>query len=81
MLIGWTADILADANVYAEHAHRNPPSTAPQMDDVKLAIQARLEQTMSTPWPREVPSFLLFFYLPNEAILISGFNYIFSMLL
>lgn len=46
----YVVDVLEDAQVYSEHASKSAIDT----DDVKLAVQARVNQSFSQPPPREV---------------------------
>jgi hypothetical protein len=62
MMVGYTADVLTDSLLYAEHARGGQSSTAtthgpvvPSLDDVRLAVQARTEGSIV---PKEVRSFL-----------------------
>lgn len=48
----YTADVLVDATAYAEHAGRGP-GAAVTLDDVKLAVQARLQSSFLQPPARE----------------------------
>lgn len=51
----YVVDVLTDAQVYSEHAGK----AAIDCDDVKLAIQSKVNFSFSQPPPREVPD--LFF--------------------
>ncbi|RZR70889.1 hypothetical protein BHM03_00002090 [Ensete ventricosum] len=61
----YVVDVLSDAQVYADHASK----TAIDPDDVRLAIQSKVNFSFSQPPPREVrpPPFPLF---PNPLTLI-----------
>lgn len=47
-------DILSDALVYAEHAGRAHAAHGPDVEDVRLAVQAKVEHSMSGPMSKEV---------------------------
>ncbi|MBW0476472.1 hypothetical protein O181_016187 [Austropuccinia psidii MF-1] len=49
----YTVDILSDALVYAEHAGRASTSHGPDVEDVRLAVQAKVEHSMSEPMSKE----------------------------
>lgn len=53
----YVVDVLTDAQVYSEHASK----TAIDCDDLKLAIQSKVNFSFSQPPPREV-TFLAFTY-------------------
>lgn len=57
---GYTLEILQDAQAYAEHAQRprdpsNPAaSSSPlEVDDLRMAVQSKLEHSYSSPLPKE----------------------------
>ena len=52
-LPGYVTDILDDAKVYCSHANKKNID----VDDVKLAIQCRLDHSFTTPPPRDVSAF------------------------
>lgn len=75
-IAGYTGEVLSDALVYSDHGHRgahpsmNAQSNAGQgtnslsMADVRLAIQAKTEQGINTPWPKDAsPSSTLSIFL------------------
>lgn len=47
---GYVTDILDDAKVYASHANKKVIDA----DDVKLAVQCKMDHTFTTPPPRDV---------------------------
>ena len=49
----YTVDILSDALVYAEHAGRAHAAHGPDVEDVRLAVQAKVEHSMSVPMSKE----------------------------
>ncbi|KAG0148612.1 hypothetical protein CROQUDRAFT_75281 [Cronartium quercuum f. sp. fusiforme G11] len=49
----YTVDILSDAMVYADHAGRGHASHGPDVEDVRLAVQAKVEHSMSAPMTKE----------------------------
>ncbi|KAA1118917.1 Transcription initiation factor TFIID subunit 9 [Puccinia graminis f. sp. tritici] len=49
----YTVDILSDALVYAEHAGRAHAAHGPDVEDVRLAVQAKVEHSMSGPMSKE----------------------------
>ena len=54
---GWTSEVLQDSLVYREHAAGKNASAgtgAPTLDDVRLAIQAKVEYTASSTLSKEV---------------------------
>lgn len=51
----YVVDVLTDAQVYSEHAGKS----AIDSDDVKLAIQSKVNFSFSQPPPREVLHFML----------------------
>ncbi|XP_049387086.1 transcription initiation factor TFIID subunit 9-like [Solanum stenotomum] len=48
----YVVDVLTDAQVYSEHAGK----ASIDSDDIKLAIQSKVNFSFSQPPPREVPS-------------------------
>ena len=58
----YTAQVLSDSLVYAEHAGR--PNKL-EMDDVTLAVQARVGWEFGGRVPKEVPKISCFFFVPN----------------
>lgn len=58
----YTAHVLTDANVYAEYAGR---AGKIEMDDVVLAVQARVGWEFGGRVPKEVPRFSLVLTRPN----------------
>jgi transcription initiation factor TFIID subunit 9B len=58
----YTAHVLTDANVYAEYAGR---AGKIEMDDVVLAVQARVGWEFGGRVPKEVPRFPLAITRPN----------------
>lgn len=52
--LGYTVDILSDAMVYADHAGRAQAVHGPDVEDVRLAVQAKVEHSMSGPMSKEV---------------------------
>ncbi|KAL3616691.1 Transcription initiation factor TFIID subunit 9 [Castilleja foliolosa] len=50
LLYRYVADVLTDAHVYSEHASKSTVDS----DDVKLAIQSKVNFSFSQPPPREV---------------------------
>ena len=56
----YTAQVLSDALVYAEHAGR--PNKL-EMDDVTLAVQARVGWEFGGRVPKEVPMFFFFLFV------------------
>lgn len=75
----YVVDVLTDAQVYSEHAAK----TAIDCDDVKLAIQSKVNFSFSQPPPREVllihllpfPQFLYFllcFWLKSKSVVVLG---------
>lgn len=63
----YIVDVLTDAQVYSEHAGKSEIDC----DDVKLAIQSKLNFSFSQPPPREVILVILYFsiFLPSGYIL------------
>lgn len=59
----YIVDVLSDAQVYSEHAG----NAAIDCEDVKLAIQSKVDFSFSQPPPREViyRTPFIFFHLPN----------------
>lgn len=54
---GWTADILSETLVYHDHASKpSQPSTGPTLEDLRVAIQSKIDLTCTNAWPKEVPS-------------------------
>ena len=51
--VGYITDVLDDAKVYSSHANKKTLDC----DDIKLAIQCRMDHSFTTPPPRDV-SFL-----------------------
>ncbi|GAA94224.1 uncharacterized protein L969DRAFT_45844 [Mixia osmundae IAM 14324] len=54
----YTTEILTDALVYADHAHRglgasSAANLTPDLADVRMALKAKLEHSMSSAWPKE----------------------------
>lgn len=49
-LTGYVSDILDDARVYSSHANKKTVDA----DDVKLAIQCRMDHSFTSPPPRDV---------------------------
>jgi hypothetical protein len=49
-LSGYVSDILEDARVYSSHASKKTIDA----DDVKLAIQCRMDHSFTSPPPRDV---------------------------
>ena len=49
-LSGYVSDILEDARVYSNHASKKSIDA----DDVKLAIQCRMDHSFASPPPRDV---------------------------
>lgn len=49
----YVADVLTDAQMYSEHAEKSVIDS----DDIKLAIQSKVNFSFSQPPPREVKSF------------------------
>lgn len=49
----YTVDILSDALVYAEHAGRAHAAHGPDVEDVRLAVQAKVEHSMTSPMSKE----------------------------
>ena len=47
---GYVTDILDDAKVYSAHANKKNIDT----EDVRLAIQCKLDHSFTTPPPRDV---------------------------
>ena len=47
---GYVTDVLEDAQAYCNHAGRKDL----ELEDIKLAIQTRLDHSFTTPPPREV---------------------------
>lgn len=54
----YVVDVLGDAQTYSEHAGK----VAIDCDDVKLAIQSRVNFSFSQPPPREVSFFSLYYF-------------------
>ena len=50
LFTGYVTDILDDAKVYSTHANKKNIDT----EDVKLAVQCRLDHSYTTPPPRDV---------------------------
>ena len=49
---GYITNVLEDARVYSEHAHKKELDVS----DVKLAVQTRMDHSFTTPPPRDVSS-------------------------
>lgn len=74
---GYVTTIIEDAKIYATHAKKSNVDA----DDIKLAIQCRMDQSFTSPPPRDVscPSILqsdpahilLFFLLSSSSVLMS----------
>lgn len=50
MISGYITDVLDDAKVYASHANKKNIDA----DDVKLAVQCRMDHSLTNPPPRDV---------------------------
>lgn len=54
--LGYVTTIIEDAKIYATHAKKSNVDS----DDIRLAIQCRMDQSFTSPPPRDVsPEFLL----------------------
>ena len=51
---GYVTDILDDAKVYSNHANKKNIDA----EDVKLALQCRLDHSFTTPPPRDVSPYI-----------------------
>jgi hypothetical protein len=51
---GYTTDILSDALLYADHSRAGGSAQGPSLDDVQLAIQAKVNHEFTQPMPKEV---------------------------
>ena len=54
---GWTSEVLQDSLLYREHAAGKNASAgtgAPTLDDLRLAIEAKVEYTASSTLSKEV---------------------------
>ena len=54
-LIGYVTTIIEDAKIYATHAKKSTVDA----EDIKLAIQCRMDQSFTSPPPRDVSLHLL----------------------
>ena len=52
VFVGYVTDVLDDAKSYSSHANKKNID----MDDVKLALQCKLDHSFTTPPPRDVSS-------------------------
>lgn len=52
LLTGYVTTIIEDAKIYATHAKKSTVDA----DDIKLAIQCRMDQSFTSPPPRDVSS-------------------------
>ena len=52
--LGYTTEVLEDAQLYASHAEKSDVD----LEDVRLAIQSRVNLSFTNPPPREVVSLL-----------------------
>lgn len=52
---GYVTDVLDDAKVYSSHGNKKNLD----VDDVKLAIQCRMDQSFTAPPPRDVSIFFI----------------------
>ena len=50
VISGYVTDVLDDAKLYSSHAGKK----ALDMEDVKLAVQCKLDHSFTTPPPRDV---------------------------
>ena len=50
VFVGYVTDVLDDAKSYSSHANKKNID----MDDVKLALQCKLDHSFTTPPPRDV---------------------------
>ena len=51
--VGYVTDVLEDARVYCNHANKKEIDA----EDVKLAVQIRMDNSFTTPPPRDVCPF------------------------
>lgn len=51
---GYVTSIIEDAKIYATHAKKANVDA----DDIRLAIQCRMDQSFTSPPPRDVSGFL-----------------------
>lgn len=69
----YVVDVLTDAQVYSEHAGKSTIDC----DDVKLAIQSKVNFSFSQPPPREVSSnlcyYIVFYFIFNPRAESCGF--------
>lgn len=65
----YVVDVLTDAQVYSEHAGKS----AIECDDVKLAIQSKVNFSFSQPPPREVRSGVSQTHIAYGVLLKCGF--------
>jgi len=49
-LLGYVTTIIEDAKIYATHAKKSSVDA----EDIKLAIQCRMDQSFTSPPPRDV---------------------------
>ena len=57
MQIGYTGDIFKEAKVYSEHADKDKVD----IEDVRLAIQTKVNHSFTQPPPREVQQSTLYY--------------------
>jgi len=70
----YVVDVLTDAQVYSEHAGK----ASIDSDDIKLAIQSKVNFSFSQPPPREVPSLIKSFIV--VLVFDSSMNELISLL-
>ena len=50
LLTGYVTDVLEDAKVYCSHANKKSLDA----EDIKLAVQCRMDHSFTSPPPRDV---------------------------
>ena len=55
LISGYVTDVLDDAKVYSGHAGKKTIDT----EDVRLAVQCKMDHSFTTPPPRDVCKFVL----------------------
>ena len=61
---GYVTDVLDDAKVYSGHAGKKTIDT----EDVRLAVQCKMDHSFTTPPPRDVCKFLFCIYSGNVSL-------------
>lgn len=70
---GYTSDILSDAIVFCEHAGKAHAAGGPDVEDVRLAVQAKTEHSMAGPLTKDVRQVFAALDLGADVPLVASF--------